>query len=76
MSRDFLCVRLVVCRVIVPRLVFWNLFVLIYVTWTIRSYKLLRGPALIVQVRREVRLQSRWWARALGFSGATNFAAA
>ena len=55
-------------------LLFWNLFVLIYVTWTIRSYKLLRGPALIDQVRREVRVQSRWWARAFGFSGATNFA--
>ena len=25
-------------------------------------------------MRREVRLQSRWWARALGFSGAPNFA--
>lgn len=55
-------------------LVFWNLFVLIYVTWTIRSYKSLRGSALIGQVRREVRVQGRWWARALGFSGATNFA--
>lgn len=55
-------------------LLFWNLFVLIYVTWTIRSYKPLRGSALIDQVRREVRVQSRWWARAFGFSGATNFA--
>ena len=55
-------------------LLFWNFFVIIYVTWTIRCYKPLNGSALIGQVRREVRVQKRWWARALGFTGATNFA--
>ena len=55
-------------------LLFWNLFVIIYVSWTMRCYKPLSGSALIGQVRREVRTQKRWWARALGFNGATNFA--
>lgn len=55
-------------------LLFWNFFVIIYVTWTIRCYKSLSESALIGQVRREVRVQKRWWARALGVTGATNFA--
>lgn len=60
--------------VILFYLLFWVLYVLIYVVWTLQVYQSLRGPALAAQVRREVSVQNRWWVRAFGLSGATNFA--
>lgn len=55
-------------------LVFWILFAGTYILWTTIVYRSLRGSALAVQIRREVAVQKRWWVRALGFAGSTNFA--
>lgn len=53
-------------------LVAWPAFVVMYLTWTHRTFARQENAARVVNARRESRPRS-WWARVLGYSGATSW---